>query len=181
MPHLLTGQRGSRSEIRSVKCFDPRPSVQIRWPLNMQTKLCENILWKKVNDARNARQHKTVRGYSIFAPRSLPAAWCCQDILISRSMFYTNIFCGKNWRHKDYEFYSIWPVQNGSIGPVLCCWLLHAVSRKMRPQLTGDCRVIVGTGLFNNSQYAHLNNIQRRTTNYWLFFWHLGILHSFLA
>ena len=171
MPRLLTGQRGSRSEIRSGKCFDPRPSVQIRWPLNMQTILCENILWKKVNDARNARQHKTVRGYSIFAPRSLPAAWCCQDILISRSMFYTNIFCGKNWRHEDYEFYSIWPVQNGSIGPVLCRWLLHAVSRKMRTQQTGDCCVIVGTGLLNNSQYAHLNNIQRR----------LGILHSFLA
>ena len=40
----------------------------------------------------------------------------------------------------------------------------------MRPQQTADCRVIVGTGLLNNSQYAHLNNIQRRTTNYWLFF-----------
>ena len=93
-------------------------------------------------------------------------------------MFYTNIFCGKNWRHEDYEFYSIWPVQNGSIGPVLCRWLLHAVSRKMRTQQTGDCCVIVGTGLLNNSQYAHLNNIQRRTTNYWLFFFGIWAFYT---
>ena len=36
-------------------------------------------------------------------------------------MFYTNIFCGKNWRHEDYEFYSIWPVWCRMDPSVPCC------------------------------------------------------------